>query len=171
VHAEAVRQGINAVALLRSHRGWDSADTAKYESARGLVVTTYSAIFNSNPALSQPGTLLFDDAHAAEQFVAAAWSVDVSRYQQPDLYERLLDTIQSELSGLHVQRLQPSDPDPATRIDVPGGGVVVVQVDGRLSPKGRCAAGHNHDDLDRSEAKKSIPFRPHIYDDPYLWRS
>jgi hypothetical protein len=118
VHAEAIRQGIDAVTLLGPHRDWETADSAKYEGARALAVTTYSAIFNSHPALGQPGTLLFDDAHAAEQFVAAAWSVAVSRHQHRELYEKLLDSIKAELSGLHLQRLQAPDPDPSTRIDV-----------------------------------------------------
>jgi hypothetical protein len=118
VHAEAIRQGIEAVTLLGPHKDWETADAARYDSARAVAVTSYSAIFNSRPALSQPGTLLFDDAHAAEQFVAAAWSVAVSRYEQPDLYERLLEAVKGELSGLHVQRLESSDPDITTRADV-----------------------------------------------------
>lgn len=118
VHAEALRQGISAVTLVRSHHDWNTADTAKYDAARELAVTTYSHIFNSSPAISQPGTLLFDDAHSAEQYVAAAWSFDVSRYRDPELYLRLLDAIKGELSGLHLQRLQARDADPATRTEV-----------------------------------------------------
>jgi len=118
VHAEAVRQGIDAVTLLGPHREWETADAARYDSARAIAITTYSSIFNSNPALSLPRTLLFDDAHAAEQFVAAAWSVSVSRYQQTGQYEQLLGAISGELSGLHIQRLESRDPDPFTRGDV-----------------------------------------------------
>lgn len=118
VHAEALRQGIGAVALHGPHREWETADSSKYESARAIAVTTYSTIFNSNPALSPPATLLFDDAHAAEQFVAAAWSVAVNRFESPELYQQLLQAIAGELSGIHVQRLQDSDPDPHTRADV-----------------------------------------------------
>jgi hypothetical protein len=118
VRAEALRQGIDAVALLGSHRSWETVDASKYDSARAIAITTYSTIFNSNPALSTPGTLLFDDAHAAEQFVASAWSVTVNRLQQADLYQQLLEAIGGELSALHLQWLQSLEPDPTTRGDV-----------------------------------------------------
>ncbi len=118
VHDEARRQGLKVVALHGSHWSWETADAAQYESARAIGVTTYSTIFNSNPALSVPATLLFDDAHAGEQYVASAWSVGVSRHNEPGLYQQLLDAIGGELSGLHLQRLQSASPDPHTRADV-----------------------------------------------------
>jgi hypothetical protein len=118
VHAEAVRQGIEAVGLHGSHHTWETVDAAQYDSARAIAITTYSTIFNSNPALTAPDTLLFDDAHAGEQFIAAAWSVSVGRFDDPALYQQLLEAIGGELSGMHVQRLQATDPDPLTRSDV-----------------------------------------------------
>ncbi len=118
VHAVALRQGIDAVALLGPHRNWVTIDASKYEGARSVAITTYSTIFNSSPALSPPQTLLFDDAHAGEQFVASAWSVAVSRFEREELYQQLLNAVSPELSGIHVQRLQARDPDPRTRGDV-----------------------------------------------------
>lgn len=118
VHAEAMRQGIDAVALHGTHHKWDSIDAAKYESGRAIAVITYSTVFNSNPALSVPQTLLLDDAHAGEQYVAAAWSVNIRRAYDEDLYNQLLEAISSELQDIHLQRLQTLDPDSFTRNDV-----------------------------------------------------
>lgn len=118
VHAAAARQGITAVALHGSHHLWETADAARYDSARAIAIATYSTIFNSRPALSVPQTVLFDDSHAGEQYVTAAWSVTVSRSSEPELYQRLLAAIGSELAGTHLQRLQSSDPDHFTRSDV-----------------------------------------------------
>ncbi len=118
VHAEALRQGIDAVALLGSHHDWETADSSKYDSAQAVAITTYNSIFNLSPKLAPPQTLLFDDAHNGEQFVAQAWSIAISRYHQPDLYQRVLEVIGPELSGLRVQRLQATDPDPRIRGDV-----------------------------------------------------
>ncbi|HWF15822.1 MAG TPA: DEAD/DEAH box helicase [Acidimicrobiales bacterium] len=118
VHAEATRQGIAAVALHGSHWDWDTAESAKYERGDAVAITTYSTIFNSNPALSSPHTLLFDDAHAAEQYVASAWSVTIRRSDELDLYGHLLRAISDELPGLLLQRLRMQDPDPNTRSDV-----------------------------------------------------
>jgi hypothetical protein len=101
-----------------SHRDWDLTSATKYDGARAVAITTYSTIFNSNPALTQPETLLFDDAHAGEQYVASAWSVAVDRRDSHDLYDQLLEVVKPELSGLLVQRLAAPDPDLATRRDV-----------------------------------------------------
>jgi hypothetical protein len=118
VLAEAQRQGMDAVALHGPHRRWDTGDSAKYERGDALAVCTYSTVFNSNPALSPPQTLIFDDAHSAEQYVAPAWSVSVKRLEDPEVYGQLLQAIAPELSGLWIQRLQSIDPDPNTRADV-----------------------------------------------------
>ena len=118
VHEAAKREGISSVALHGSHWDWDTADVGKYERSDAIAVTTYSTIFNSNPALAIPQTLLFDDAHAGEHVVAAAWSVSVSRYDDLVLYDGLLDAIRPELTALMVQRLDSEQPDPKTRTDV-----------------------------------------------------
>lgn len=118
VHDEARREGLKTVALHGSHRSWEPAEAARYESGNSIAVTTYSTIFNSNPALSPPATLVFDDAHNAEQFVASAWSMEIRRLDEPEVYQQLLDAIGGELSGLHMQRLQSPSPDPTTRADV-----------------------------------------------------
>lgn len=118
VAGQAARQGIDTVTLVGSHHNWEVAKNAKYEGARAIAVTTYSTIFNSNPALTQPETLIFDDAHAGEQYVASAWSVPVDRRDSPNLFDDLLEAIKPELSDLLIQRLAAPDPDPSTRRDV-----------------------------------------------------
>lgn len=118
VRAEAIRQSIAAVALHGSHRSWEVSDSAKYVRGDAVAISTYSSIFNSKPALTIPETILFDDAHAAEQYVSSAWSVSVSRLDEPDTYSQLLGAISNELPGLWLQRLNSRDPDPRTRSDV-----------------------------------------------------
>ena len=118
VRAEADRHSIPAVTLVGSHKLWDVADSARYERSDAVGICTYSTIFNSNPAPSPPGLLVFDDAHSADQFVGSAWSVSVDRRSEPDLYNLLLEAVGNELSGLQVQRLQSPSPDPYTRRDV-----------------------------------------------------
>ena len=50
-----------------------AVDESRYDGAEALGITTYSAIFNAAPKIGDPGTIVFDDAHAAEQYVAEAW--------------------------------------------------------------------------------------------------
>lgn len=88
VGAEAARQGIEVVTLVGSHHGWHPADRAKYEGAKAAAVTTYKALFNSNPAVDAPQLILFDDAHAAEGEVASAWSVSIDRARDEGASQR-----------------------------------------------------------------------------------
>lgn len=112
VAVTADRQGVPAVVLVGPSRGWAVADQSRYESAEAVAVTTYSSVFNSSPKLAVPKVLLFDDAHAGEQYVAEAYSVTVRRWEQPAAFEALVGALTPALDGMLVQRLRDPSPDP-----------------------------------------------------------
>jgi hypothetical protein len=74
-----------------------------------LAITTYSTIFNSSPKISQPQLIIFDDAHAGEQYVGEQYSVHVSRYDMPDIYFALLDSLSSLMNPFFLERLRSSE--------------------------------------------------------------
>lgn len=84
-------QGIPVVLLIGSHWDWDKAELARYTRGDAIALTTYSAIFNTNSHLADAQTLVFDDAHAAEGFVAEAWALSVDRGM--DQYDQLFDAL------------------------------------------------------------------------------
>lgn len=99
VAAAGERQGIDVHALIDSHQAWDSRHVTAYTRAEAIAVTTYSHIFNSNSYLADAKTLIFDDAHAAEGYVADAWALEVPRSQPAfnDLFDALGDAIDPHL--------------------------------------------------------------------------
>lgn len=101
----ALLLGIEHRTLVGSHNNWSTADKSAYESGRTLGIVTYNTVFNARPALEPAQTLLFDDAHAAEQYVAGSFSVDVNRLKRPELYQQVLDVLAPALSGLTRQAL------------------------------------------------------------------
>lgn len=103
VAEKAAAEGIQVVLLIGSHRDWDQRDWSRYSQAAAIGVTTYSAIFNSNPRLGDAQTLLFDDAHAGEQYAAGAWSLAVPRTSP--LYFDLFDTVRPHLDAHLVSRM------------------------------------------------------------------
>jgi hypothetical protein len=111
VAATAERQGIPNVVLIGSHTGWGDDDQSRYEAAEAVALVTYSTVFNTSPKLLQPDVLLFDDAHAGEQYVAEAYSVVVHRWEDPHIYDAVLSALAPVLDGMYVQRLR--DPAPA----------------------------------------------------------
>src|SRR6185437_14146007 len=69
--------GIKVHGFTGSKRDYDRNATAEYQNGDRLAVTTYSSLFNSAPFFDDPHIILLDDAHAAEQYIAAMWTLDV----------------------------------------------------------------------------------------------
>lgn len=103
-------QGI-AVSLLTGRSAeWDRRDLQRYVAGERLAVTTYSHIFNTNPRFHDAQTLLFDDAHAAENYVAEAWSLSI--LHDEGVYAAFLAEVSDSLDTDLVTRL--SQPKSAT---------------------------------------------------------
>lgn len=112
--AAAANIGLSAVTLTGSHRTWPVADKMSYERAAAVGITTYSTVFNTVPALEPAQTLLFDDAHAGEQYVAGSWSISISRFEDDELYSSVLAILRQAISGVRYQELLEGE-DPVRR--------------------------------------------------------
>ncbi|MFB8021997.1 DEAD/DEAH box helicase [Streptomyces rubiginosohelvolus] len=117
VLATARREGVPSRLLIGSHRAWDTAEQSDVEGGEAVGITTYSTIFNSSPKLPEPRLVIFDDAHAGEQFVGAEYGVTIHRYKDPGTYEAVLSALSPFLSGLLLQRLR-GEPDPGAHHQV-----------------------------------------------------
>lgn len=120
VAASAYREGIDTSLPIGRYTTWDPVQQDRYESTDAVAVTTYSSIFNSNPHLAGPSVVLFDDAHAGEQYVGERYAVNVKRWIRQgnswvynDHYDRVLEAVSPALDGVFVERLRASDPDPS----------------------------------------------------------
>jgi DEAD/DEAH box helicase len=100
---KAHAQGIQAVLLIGSNRGWDQAELAQYTRGDAIAVTTYSAIFNLHSHLGDAQTLVFDDAHAAEGFVAEAWALSID--SEMTQYEQIFDALGDSVEPSFVARM------------------------------------------------------------------
>lgn len=118
VAATAAREGVPHALLIGSHRDWPIADQASYESAGAVAITTYSSVFNSSPKLAAADLLVFDDAHAGEQYVGEAYAVRVNRWDNPGVYQALLDAVAPALDGMLLARLRDPAPDPGAHHQV-----------------------------------------------------
>ncbi len=107
----AKREGMPCVTLIGSHRSWAEVDKSKYFGADALGLTTYSSIFNASPKVRDLGTIVFDDAHAAEQYVAESWSVTIERSVHSVAYDACLKAVRPALSGMFAERMEQDTPD------------------------------------------------------------
>lgn len=123
VLATARTEGVAARLLVGSHRDWNLAEESEIDGGEAIAITTYSSIFNSSPKLPVPRLLMFDDAHAGEQFVGEQYGITIRRNDDADAYLSVLDALRPFLSALQAQRLEGS-PDPGAhhqvRLILPG---------------------------------------------------
>lgn len=103
VATAAREQGIPTSLLTGWSGEWDNRDLQRYVSAERIAVTTYSHIFNTNPRFHDAHTLVFDDAHAAENYVAEAWSVTLQHHEAG--YAAFVSAIADSLDKQLVARL------------------------------------------------------------------
>ncbi|UZK92681.1 DEAD/DEAH box helicase (plasmid) [Mycobacterium ulcerans] len=106
VLATAHAEGVPARLLVGSHLHWNVTDHSDVDGGEAIAITTYSSIFNSRPKLPVPNLIVFDDAHAGEQFVGEHYSVEIRRYEDEPAYLAVLDALRPFMSGLQIQRLQ-----------------------------------------------------------------
>ncbi|MCX2933435.1 DEAD/DEAH box helicase [Mycobacterium sp. CVI_P3] len=116
VFDKATAQGVPVTMLHGSHRSWAAADVARYSMGAAVAISTYSTIFNLKPHLGDAQTLVFDDAHAAEGYVADAWALSVDRAE--DAYHLLFDQFGDILEPAFVQRMVAPDSPTGDRGEV-----------------------------------------------------
>jgi DEAD/DEAH box helicase len=95
VGLQAERYGIAATVCLQP----DYVRIADWQRGERIAIGTYASLFNYNPRFTAPQTLILDDAHAAETYVADHWTVKIDRFGMPDAYR--------ELTGLLEPMLDP----------------------------------------------------------------
>ena len=97
----SAKYGIDLHAFIGSRAQYDATASADWQSAETIGVTTYSSLFNTNPFFSDPNLIILDDAHSAENYVSAFWSLLIER-SHPEQ-----QTAFAALAGV-VSRLLPS---------------------------------------------------------------
>jgi hypothetical protein len=73
------KYGIDLHAFTGSRTHYDARAAADWQNAETVAVTTYSSLFNTNPFFSEPNLIILDDAHSAENYVSAFWSLLIER--------------------------------------------------------------------------------------------
>ncbi len=70
--------GIDVVDLSGSKDSFSPADRTAYLTGAQVAISTYSGLFNTHPFFDNPDLIVIDDAHAAENYIAKMWSVEIS---------------------------------------------------------------------------------------------
>lgn len=80
---------------------------AEYNNAIHVAVTTYSALFNTNPFFNDPDTIIVDDAHSSENYIASLWTLQIEREkgEHKALHHNICQVLKPKLNATNFARL------------------------------------------------------------------
>jgi hypothetical protein len=96
VRAQASKYGIKAYVFVGRQVNYPPGEYSEFQSSKAIAITTYSAVFNSNPRICDAQALILDDAHASENYIASMWSVEITR-GECTLYRAVVDLLRDGL--------------------------------------------------------------------------
>lgn len=101
------KYGLEVDGFTGSAKEYASAAKGRYVSGERVAVTTYSSLFNTNPFFKTPDVILLDDAHAAENYVAKMWTLQVDRNSKnhPGLFAALAAALKPVMDPYFHTRL------------------------------------------------------------------
>lgn len=74
------KYGLDVDGFTGTQREFDPAAKARYTGAGRVAVSTYHALFNTNPFFKDPQVIIVDDAHAAENNISPLWTMRIERF-------------------------------------------------------------------------------------------
>ncbi len=99
--------GIAVTPFLGSKLEFTAKAKSDYNSAGVVAVTTYAALFNVNPFFSDPQTIVLDDAHSAESYIASQWSLRLEKRNETlPAFNAVVALIKAHIPEVDLLRLQ-----------------------------------------------------------------
>lgn len=78
---------------------------AEYQNADRVAITTYSALFNTNPFFDTPQTIIVDDAHTSENYISALWTLRIERQEHAALHTAVSGVLKALIDPTDYARL------------------------------------------------------------------
>ena len=90
---ESFDLGIPSVLMEGPGYAISSSDKRKYQRCHSIGIMNYWVYFNQNPVIDPADLLIMDDAHLAEHCLHSLYSVEITRFAYPELFEALVSDI------------------------------------------------------------------------------
>jgi hypothetical protein len=107
------KYGIDVQPFTGSRAHYDAKSSADWLAGEALAVTTYSSLFNTNPFFAEPNLIILDDAHSAENYISAFWSLLIDRAAHEAAFTALAGIVARSLPASDRSRLAGSSVDAA----------------------------------------------------------
>ncbi len=99
--------GLSVHGFTGRNADYSPAAKTKYQNSEHIAVTTYSALFNTNPFFDTPHVIIVDDAHVAENYIAALWTLRIERQcpEHQTLHTAVAGVLKPLLDPMNFTRL------------------------------------------------------------------
>ncbi len=99
--------GLTVHGFTGSKNEYNPSAKAEYQNADRLAVTTYNSLFNTNPFFDSAQTIIVDDAHAAENYIATLWTLRIERNrpEHASLHAAVAGALRPFLDPMNYTRL------------------------------------------------------------------
>lgn len=71
--------GLKVAKFVGRIRDYPISIKSDYESADKIAITSYSALFNTNPYFNDADIIILDDAHSSENYISTLWSLVINK--------------------------------------------------------------------------------------------
>lgn len=74
--------GLKVAKFVGRIRDYPISIKSDYESADKIAITSYSALFNTNPYFKDADIIILDDAHSSENYISTLWSLEINKNEE-----------------------------------------------------------------------------------------
>lgn len=101
------KYGLQVHGFTGSSRDYNPTAKTEYKTSEKIAITTYSSLFNTNPFFSDAQTIIIDDAHASENYIAKLWSLSIDRNanEHSQLYKLLISLFRNHIDSATFHKL------------------------------------------------------------------
>ena len=90
---ESHELGIPSVLMEGAGYAISSSVKRQYQRGQSIGIMNYWVYFNQNPVIDPADLLIMDDAHLAEHCLHSLYSVEITRFAHPELFEALVSEL------------------------------------------------------------------------------
>ncbi|MEM9773110.1 MAG: DEAD/DEAH box helicase [Chloroflexota bacterium] len=96
--------GLDVVGFTGPAKNYDNVARAAYRRKDKIAITTYHALFNTNPFFDSPNIIILDDAHSAENSIGQMWSLEINHQSPNNLFTTLINLFEMECPYIDLSR-------------------------------------------------------------------
>lgn len=110
VEQASEKYGLKAINFAGSKHNFTAEDKSSFINCEAIGIATYNAFFNTHTFFENVDTIVFDDAHSAENYVANFWSMEIKRSNE-DIFNKIWSVIEEYLPDNDRINCNDSDED------------------------------------------------------------